>query len=178
MSATAVLTIVGGIGSAVQAVGQFAQSRSQAAVMEHNARIAERDAQQVQLNAAEEERRTRRDNAQRLGLARARRGASGVAEEGSPLEVLVDEASSAELRALDARYGGLMQSRFLQQQAALSRAGAAQTRTAGMFGSVGTLLQGGLNAGRSLLGGGRTLGAGSTSGGQRIVGARQAASTS
>lgn len=150
-----VSTVLGGI-------GQISQSRSQARTLEYNAAIASRDAEQARLIAAADERRIRRENLRLMGSAAARRGGSGVAFEGTVLDVFADEAAEAELRALDARYGGLLEARQLEQQSGLFRAEARNRRREGTFAAVGTILGGGLDlAGRSLLGGGRSLGSGS-----------------
>ena len=148
------LSMIGLAFTAVQAIGQFSQARSQASALEYNASIDEANATQARMQAAEEETRTRRDNMLRLGANAARRGASGVAYEGSPVDVQADAAAEGELRALDARYGGLMESRYYQTRAEQTRREAKATRTGGAFGALGTLVGGGFGYGRSLLGGG------------------------
>jgi len=143
------------IGSAIfEAVGQISQGRDQARALEFNARQRDQDARQATLSAAEEERRIRRDNALRIGDFAAQRGASGVALEGSPLEVIADASAEGELRALDARYGGLMAARTAQQEAAFMRMQAKSTRRNALFGAAGTLIGGGLKAGSTLMGSG------------------------
>lgn len=146
--------------SGLEAVGAIVKGNAQARAAETNAQISEAQARQQQLVAAENERRQRRDTERRLGAAAANRGASGVAMEGSPLDVFADEAAEGELVALDIRYGGLMSARNLQSQAAMDRAEASRLRSGGLWSAAGVLLGAGLNAGRSLIGGGRPLGGG------------------
>lgn len=145
------------IGSAaVQAVGQISQGNAQASAANYNAQVSANEAVAARYRAAEEERRIRRDNQLRLGAAAARRGASGVAIEGSPLEVMADAAAEGELRALDSRYGGLMESRYHEQESAMFRAQARSARRNAAFGAVGTLVGAGLQYGSGLLGGAPT----------------------
>lgn len=145
-------TIAGIVLTGVQAVGQFAQGRAQASAAEFNAQQADIDAQNAQLRAGESEERIREDNRQRIATASARRGASGIAQEGTALEVLSDAAAAGELRALDARYGGLMEANYYRDQAALERSQASRYRSDALFGAAGTLIGGGLQYGRSLVG--------------------------
>ena len=153
------------IGSAIiGAVGQIAQGNSQAKALEFNAQQTELSGRQAQLQAAEEERRTRRDNLLRQGEFAAGRGASGVANEGSVLDVQADAAAEGELRALDARYGGLMASRAAQQDAAFMRAQAKSTRSSARFGAFGTLLGSAVGQSDTLLGSGTSASAGARNG--------------
>lgn len=152
----AVVTALSIAGTVVGAVGQIAQGNAQARALDFNAQQRMQDAQQARLNAAEEERRIRRDNRLRLGNFAASRGASGVTAEGSALDVFADAAAEGELRALDARYGGLMAARAAEQDAAFMRMQAKSTRRNALFGAGGTILGGALDAGGTLLGSGTT----------------------
>lgn len=172
------LTAVSTIGSLTQANAQADVSESNAAVAEQNALYAEEQGATAVAEAAETEKRIRQDNARRMGSAAAARGASGVALEGSPLDVFADATAEGELTALDARYQGLVQSRYYNRQAELDRQSgqselrqADQARSMGLWGAAGTLIGGGTSYGRSLIGGGgRTLGSGYQP--ERITGRR------
>lgn len=145
--------------SGVEAVGAIVQGNAQARASERNAANNDMMARQSILTAQENERRQREENARRMGTAAANRGASGVALEGSPLEVFEDEAAAAELAALDIRYGGLNTARYYQQAASNDRAEASRLRSGSLWSAAGTLIGGGLTAGHSLIsGGGATLG--------------------
>lgn len=144
--------------SGLEAVGAIVKGNAQARAAETNASIAEAQARQIQLTAAEDERRQRTDTQRRIGAAEASRGASGVALEGSPMEVFDDATAEGELAALDIRYRGLMGARQQQQQAAMDRAQASSIRSGAFWSAAGTLIGSGLTAGRSLIGGGRALG--------------------
>ena len=149
-----ILAIAGGIGTAVQAVGALSQANAQASAQSYNAAALQQQARDTELAAAENERRFREDMRRVQGSQSAAIGASGVAREGSPLEVLEDSAASMELDALTIRHQGLLDSRYLSQQAAFERDAAKRTRKSGLFNAGGILIGGAMNYGQSLIGGG------------------------
>lgn len=108
------LSIFGAISGKKSADKQASQTQAQAdvkaAVARENAQfeldLAERNAQAAIDRAAAEEVRLRRDRDRRIESTRATFGASGVQIQGSPLEVLADEAMEAEEDALLIRFGG------------------------------------------------------------------------
>lgn len=93
------------------------QGEAVQAQAEYNARLSERDATAARERADFDERRIRTQSDAVLARQRARQGVTGLALEGSPLEVLAFSAGQLELDALSARYAGLEEERALRQQA-------------------------------------------------------------
>jgi hypothetical protein len=69
-------------------------------------------------------------------------GASGIKMEGSPLEVLRDNAANAESDALRIRKGGEIEAESFRRQARNLRQGGRAARQAGDIGAAAGLLQG------------------------------------
>jgi len=130
------------IGTAVQVSGQIKAGKAAKAAGEFNARVAEENAEAARLQAAEKERRFRISSRKLLGLTRARIGGSGVAFDGSVLDVLEETVSNAELDALTIRHAGEVSALAFLNQASVERfKGEAARRNANLK-AVGTLLQG------------------------------------
>lgn len=128
--------------AATQAIGSIAAASSQSNASRYNAQLADRNAtvatQQGEV-AAEQQRRV---NQMRLGSIQAGYGASGVTMEGSPLDVLAESASQAELEAQNIKYNASLKAMGYGDQAALDRSSAANAETAGMYSAAGSLLTG------------------------------------
>lgn len=92
-----------------------------AAGAEYNARIQRENAKIARQQAAAEAERIQMMSRKVQGAARAAYGASGVALEGSPMEVLRDSAIEAELDVLTAKYQGELSARNALHAAALER---------------------------------------------------------
>lgn len=133
-------------GGAVSAYGQLYQGEASAAAAEFNAQIAEQNAIDSIARAKEEERRHRVMARKQIGDMRASFGASGVAMEGSPLEVMQESAANAELDALSIRHEGEARATAFRNEARLARFGGQTARTAGQIGAVSSLLMAGANA--------------------------------
>jgi hypothetical protein len=102
--------------------------------------MASQQAANAIRTSALEEQRFRRSARRRAGLARAQFGALGITSEGSPLEVLADQAAEQEEDAMLIRFGG-------QVRKAESKA------RSGVFASEksASLLAGGIGASTALL---------------------------
>ena len=94
----------------VGAVSSFAQARSQAtdtrAIARYNAQVAEREAGIKRQQGQVRERAIRTEAEQVLGQQVAGYGRAGVLPVGTPLEVMINSAKQAELKAREARYSG------------------------------------------------------------------------
>lgn len=130
------------LSAAVGALGAVQEARASANASEFNARIADNNAIIAEQNAAADERKQRRVASREMASSRARIGAAGVALEGSPLEVLEDQALEAELDALNIRYGGRLQASNFRSQAQLDRSRARNARTHGFISAGTSLLNG------------------------------------
>lgn len=94
-------------------------ARTEGQQARYNAAIAEQDALLASQAAAFREQQIRLLNRRRQSQNRAVIGASGVTFQGSPLEVLTENAFQAETEALLVRYEGQLQSLAQQRRAAL-----------------------------------------------------------
>lgn len=130
------------ISAAIGALGAIQEARASSASSEFNAKIADNNALIAEQNAAADENKQRRSAGRQAATSRAAIGAAGVTLEGSPLDVLEDQALEAELDALNIRYGGRLQASNFRSQAQLDRSAARSARTQGFLSAGSTLLQG------------------------------------
>lgn len=151
--ASAGAAVVGGI-SAIQ------QGRFQNKIAKQNADLAraagEKNARLALGQSRAEEARKRREGLRRLGLTRAIIAARGITVEGSPLDLLAEEAAVIEEDALLIRFGGEVQAQSLLFGAAVSareqlisgRLASARGIGQGiaLFGAAGASLLGGFGA--------------------------------
>lgn len=103
---------------AAQQMGEWQAANAREAAQFYRA-IGEHNAQAAVQRAAAEEARLRRDRSRRLGAMRAQIGATGAAFEGTPLDVLADQAMSAEEEAMLVRWGGAREAEQERLRAAM-----------------------------------------------------------
>lgn len=125
----AVGAVIGG--ALLGAAGSISAGNAAASEARTNAALAE-------MEAAENERRSRRESSALIGRSRAVAAAQGTTLEGSPMLIIEDTAAEAEIEALHVRKGGSLRAAAFGQQAKAAQ-------TTGLF-----------NAGASLLGGAAT----------------------
>lgn len=165
--------------SVANAAGSIIQSQAKADQLEQRAKLQEIEAaranqaarEQRAIGQQEAERRRRQGRKQR-GAARAAIGASGVQLEGTPTDVLADQAVEAELNANLAEFESGLRARELRREQAkkLTQANQLESRassveTTGFFKAAGSLLKGGTQAAGSLGGGSGGPGGGTGGGG-------------
>lgn len=131
--------------------GAVMQAQAQSKAANANAAIARRNAVITQQNAEFDERQFRRLSRQRQGSIRANIGGSGVAVEGSPLDLLAENEAQAEIEALMIRRSGFLESENFTLEAAVQSANARSATRGGFFGAGSALLLGGAKTG-SLIG--------------------------
>lgn len=144
-------------GTAMSAVSSMQQGRDQAANSMFNAQIAEANAKQAEINAAqqiqaasEEESRFRVQSHFLLARQRSAAGASGIrTDTGSPLTVGAEQAKQLELGALDIRYAGTLAARAekirakgFTVDASYHTRLAEQYRQAGLMGAAAAIIGG------------------------------------
>lgn len=116
--------IIGAAGSALGGLAAFQQFRQQAEIAQQNAafqaQVTQFNVSQIQASTAAEEARVRRDMSRRLGATRAAIGATGFTAEGTPLDVIADQAAEAEEIALLTRFGGRLQAQRARFQGSLA----------------------------------------------------------
>ena len=135
------------VGTSVTVYGQVQAAKTAKETGEYNAKLAENQAQQVDLDSRESLRRKREQNQRFLGTQRAAYANSGVTIEGSPLSVMAETAGILELDALDAKRQANQQGNAYMAQAAYDRKVGANQATADYIGAGGSLLSGTANAG-------------------------------
>lgn len=142
------------LGPFVQTAGILNQGEQRYQASDYNARVAESNANAARAQASEEERRARVQSRKELGRARAGYSASGVTLEGSPLDVLEESASNAELDALAIRHQGELKARAFEADATLERYRGKSAKKNAQLAAYGTLLGGAGNIAGSYAGGG------------------------
>jgi hypothetical protein len=141
MAAITTAAVVG-VGVLMTYYGQQEQAKAAERAGELNAEDAKKNAYLAEQRAAEDERQFRlsfkRDQARNVAAI----GASGIKMEGSPLEVLQDNASMAERDANNIRQGGAQARDSYLRQAQMYREGGQAARRTGEIMGAATLLKG------------------------------------
>lgn len=106
--------------AAVTTVAASTQARGAKKMSDHNKHVFELNAVQARKQAAAQAELQGRDARRRIGSARAAYGASGVAFEGSPIDVLEESASLAELDRQTILYAGELRARGLDDSGAMA----------------------------------------------------------
>ena len=138
---TAAATAVA-IGTAAQAQAVRQQSKTQAALLQFNARVEEQKAEQLEQAgdiAAGEERKATRI---RIARAQAKRAAGGVLPPGSPLLNEIDIAEAGALDAATVDFNTQIGVSSLTSRAGALRSQASSTRRAGRLAVGGALFSG------------------------------------
>jgi hypothetical protein len=134
--------VIAGAGTLMSFYGSQQQAKAAKAAGKLNAQDAEENARLAVERAAEDERQFRlsfrRDQASNVAAI----ASSGVKLEGSPLEVLQDNAASAERDALNIRRGGEIQRDSYLRQARQYRKGSAASANAAQISGAAELLKG------------------------------------
>lgn len=133
--------------TAVSVIGALRQGRAAQQSANHNAAIADRNAQIARQQAGQEAAQIARENRLRLGAARAKAGASGVTIEGSVVDVLGDLVSQGELTRQQALYRGEIRAMGFADTAGLERARGKGAKSASFFKAGSALLGGATQAG-------------------------------
>jgi len=137
--------IIAGAGVAMQAYSSVQAGKAAKKAAKLNAQDAMINAEQAQQQALEDERQFRlsfkRDQARNVTSI----AASGIKMEGSPLEVLQDNAAMAEGDALRIRQGGQMAADAYRRQAKIFKAGGQASERAGYISGASDLLKGGVD---------------------------------
>lgn len=129
------------------AVGAMEEGRAGYIAGQYNASVADENARQARLQAAEDARRQEVDARKQLGSIKAAYGASGVvSSEGSALDVLQESARSAALDHLTIKHQGELRARAYESEAVIARMGGDAARTAGNWRAASSLTAGALSA--------------------------------
>lgn len=107
---------------------------------EYNAQVARINADLVRRQAVIDVTRIRRTGAKVIGAATAAYGASGVAAEGSALDVLAESAMQVEFDVQMTKWNASVQAISLENQARLQESAATNAMTGAVLSSFGQLL--------------------------------------
>lgn len=132
LAATTAVSVIGAIRSA--------QADTQAAT--YNQQVAQRNVVIADQQGEAQELQLRRDQNRRLGQIRANIGASGVALEGSPLDILEESTYEAEMDVQTLRYNTAIRRMGYADQAALYSAEASNAKSGGYLRAGSALLSG------------------------------------
>lgn len=134
--------VVAGAGTLLSVYGMQQQKKAQQRAADLNAQESERNAELSAQQASEDARQFRlsfrRDEARNIAAI----GASGIRMEGSPLEVLQDNAAGAERDYQNIKAGGEQQRASYLRQANMYREGGRAAGEAGDIASAAALLSG------------------------------------
>jgi len=141
---------VSAIGTATQAYGQWQQGQDARATSDANAALAGTLARDARMRGEEVVQDIRREGRSAEEAQRTAWGTSGLALEGTPLEVMGESRYMAELDATRARRNAAREAWGYEVQAQQMRRAGSSAELAGALGALGTGLQG---ATSTLLGG-------------------------
>jgi hypothetical protein len=130
------------VATGVSVYGQVQQAQTAKAMGKYNAKVAEQQALQTEMDAAENIRRKRRENRRLLATQRSRYAKAGVLEEGTPLELLAETAGNLEMETLDYDRQQRMAAAGLRAQGAADLALGSNQARAAYIGAGASLLQG------------------------------------
>lgn len=128
------------IGAVISVAGTIASAASQAGVARAQAEIARNNAIAERDRAATQAARERQQQRLRLSARRARTLASGIALDGSPLEVVLGEIGDSELAIADNAYEHEVRARNHEAAASISRSRAGSTILGGALGALAPLV--------------------------------------
>jgi len=137
------LAVVGmAVGSAFSAAGSYQSGQAAAQAARYNADLADKNAELAIQQGLEEERRSRVIARKTIGIARANYGASGVAMEGSAMDVLAESAAAAERDAITIKNNSYLKADALRAEARMERSRGEAASTAGTLGAIGAIFSG------------------------------------
>lgn len=145
---TALAVTAAVVGTGLAYYGQMEQAKTAEQAGEYNAKLAEQQALQAEMDSRESIKRRREQNRRFLGSQRSRIAKSGVTIEGSPLEVMADTAGILELETLDADRQARQQASGLRAQGAMDRYTGNRAATGARIGAGASLLTGVSSAAR------------------------------
>lgn len=137
--AIAIATVAG---AAVSAYGAYAQGEAANQAAQYNADLQARNATIAHQQGAAQAALVRRRAAQAQGAAEAAYGASGVSQEGSPLEVLASSAAQAKLDEETVLYQSNLQAMGFQANEQLDRTAGDTARRQAQLNAASSFLTG------------------------------------
>lgn len=131
------------VGTGVSVYSQNQQAKSQELAAKYNNDLAEAEAKNAELEAAERMKRQQIEKRQHMGRVRAELAAQGtLTTSGTPLAILGETSAMANLAIADAARASNMQAASYRSQGKMGLWEAAQFRSASNISNIGTGLQG------------------------------------
>ena len=127
------------VAAAVTAVSTISSAQQAKKSAETNAQIAERNAEIAKQKASADAAAQNRMSRQHIGAMEANYSASGVALEGSPLEVIEQSTRDAELDRLNILYGGEVRANNYGTEASIQNARGSNAMTSGYLSAASSL---------------------------------------
>lgn len=149
-SLPAIMAVSGMIGGGISAYGQMKQGDAAVEASNRNAQISEQEASLIRQNSALDEIRQRKYLASTTGSQVAGYSARGVTMTGSPLDVIADSISNADLEIQIGKYNAESQARGAENQAAMTRWNGQQAQSTARAKALSTLLTSGIDSGFKL----------------------------
>jgi len=132
--------------SAMQAAGAVAGGIQANNTAKYNAKILERQGRQEIMSAASEAGSIRRKAQQETGSQIASVAGSGFEIDGSPADVIAQNAAEMELESMQTLWSGQAKAVTYQNQARMTRFEGKQAQTAGIISGVSTMAMGAASA--------------------------------
>lgn len=132
-----------GVSTGMQAGAQLRQAKLNRQVAKINAEQAETDAQHVRIAAAIDAEQATEEAERSIGRALVAAGASGLAIDGSALDVLADLGAQKRFNASTLIYAGELERNALLREASFGRASARMQQRGATLGAAATVLTGG-----------------------------------
>lgn len=146
-TSTAIALAATAVGTGISVYGQQQAAKQAEAAGKYNAKLAENEASQRELESHETIRRQRADKRRAMAQAKARLAVSGAAlGEGTSVDVMEVLDARLETQVQDSARSAQLEARALRQQANLSRYQGRQQSAALKMQSFGTLLSGASSA--------------------------------
>jgi hypothetical protein len=130
------------IGAVIGAVGSIASASAQAASYKAQSQYAARQAVMEQQKGAYESARLNDQTTRQLATMRGQYLSSGIALQGSPGDVIADSAVEASLDEQAVKYGAKVRSDNLTFESQLAKMNAGNAMVGGVFGAMGSLVNG------------------------------------
>lgn len=131
------------VGAIASFVGVLSQAGAASNASKYNAQLAEQNAVTSRQQAAASAETADREARQRIGAMEANYGASGISlSEGSPIDILRQSATAAEMDRQNILYGGEVRASGYGNTATLDRYNASASQTSGYLRAGGELLGG------------------------------------
>lgn len=138
----AVIPFITAAATVVSTLGAISSAKAESNAAKYNAAIADQNAKLAKEQAASNAEQQRIDNYRKIGKIKAGYGASGVTQDGSPMDVLADAYTQGEYDVQAILYEGNVKAAGYTNTASLDRASASNAMKSGYINAASTALLG------------------------------------